>query len=77
MVTRSGLALVGFGVVLGLPLALLMFRGTVTSMNLFNAEIGFGYPIALSSALIVVAVLATVLPARRASIVATTTTETL
>ena len=64
MVTRSGLALVGVGAVFGLPLAILMFRGTVTSMNLFNTEIGFGYPIALSSALIAVSVLATVLPAR-------------
>jgi len=67
MVARSGLSLVGVGVVAGLPLAFLMYRGTMTGMGLFEAEIGFGYPLALAGALIGVAVLATILPARRAS----------
>jgi putative ABC transport system permease protein len=67
MITRSGLVLVAVGVVGGLPLAYLMFRGTVTMLNLFNTELSFGYPIALSAALIGVAVLATVVPARKAS----------
>ena len=70
MITRSGLKLVAFGIVAGLPLAYLMFRGTMTTLNLFEVELGFGYPLGLSSALIVVAVLATVIPARRASGVA-------
>jgi hypothetical protein len=69
-VTRSGLGLIGAGIVLGLPFAYIMFRGTVTSLNLFNAEIGFGLPFALAGTLVVVAVLATVLPARRASTIA-------
>jgi len=70
MITRSGLSLVGIGVLCGLPLALLMYRGTVTGLGLFEAELGFGTPAALSGALVVVAVLATVVPARRASGVA-------
>jgi ABC-type lipoprotein release transport system permease subunit len=36
-------------------------------MGLFEAEVGFRYPLALAGALIAVAVLATVLPAQRAS----------
>jgi len=73
MVTRSGLTLVGVGLVLGLPLAFLMFRGTMAMLDLFAAEVGFAYPAGLSAALLAVAVLATVLPARRASGVAPAT----
>lgn len=69
-ITRSGLALVFFGVVAGVPLSYLMLRSTLTSLDLFESEVSFGYPAALSAALVVVAVLATVLPARRASSVA-------
>ena len=64
---RSGLRLVAVGVALGLPIAFLMLRGTAASLSLFSTEVGFGYPIALGGTLIVVAVLATVLPAGRAS----------
>ena len=67
---RSGLTLVGVGVALGLPLAFLMFRGTVSTLNLFNTEIGLGHPLVLSLTLVAVAVLATLLPAGRASGVA-------
>jgi putative ABC transport system permease protein len=67
MITKGGLALVGMGLVLGLPLAYLMFRGTLSMLNLFSTEVGFAYPLALSGALLVTAVLATLLPARRAS----------
>ena len=70
MVARDGLTLVGAGLVAGLPLAFLMFRGTLNMLNLFNAEMGFAYPLALSGALLVVAVAATLIPARRASGVA-------
>jgi putative ABC transport system permease protein len=73
MVTRSGLTLVGVGLVLGLPLAFLMFRGTMSMLDLFAADVGFAYPAGLSAALLVVAVIATVLPARRASGVAPAT----
>ena len=65
--TRSGLVLVGAGVGLGLPIAFLMLRGTAASLSLFSTEVGLGYPLALGTTLIVVAVLATVLPAGRAS----------
>jgi putative ABC transport system permease protein len=67
MITRSGLGLVALGVIGGLPLAFLMFRGTMVSLNLFDADVGFAYPVALSASLVAVAVLATALPARRAS----------
>ena len=70
MITKSGLALVATGLLLGLPLAYLMFRGTLSMLNLFNAELGFGYPLALSGALVVTAIAATIIPARRASGVA-------
>jgi ABC-type antimicrobial peptide transport system permease subunit len=73
MVARSGLALVGVGLVLGLPLAFAMFRGTAAMMGLFSAEPGFGYPVALAAALLAVAVVAILLPARRASAVAPAT----
>lgn len=67
MVTRSGLVLVALGVIGGLPLAFLMLRGTVVSLDLFDAELSFAYPLVLSASLVIVAVLATVLPAGRAS----------
>ncbi len=67
MLSRAGLLLVALGALLGLPLALLMFRGTAVGLNLFDADLGFSYSIALSATLIAVAVAATVLPARRAS----------
>ena len=73
MVTRSGLTLVGFGVALGLPLVFLMFRGTIVSLNLFNVDIGYGYPLALAGGLLAVAVLSTLIPARSASVVAPVT----
>jgi predicted permease len=73
MVARSGLALVGVGLVLGLPLAFAMFRGTAAMMGLFSAELGFVYPVGLGAALLAVAVVAILLPARRASAVAPAT----
>jgi putative ABC transport system permease protein len=73
MVTRSGLTLIGGGILLGLPLAFLMIQAAIRSMNLFNMEIGLGYPIALSLALMFVAVLSILLPAQRASGVAPAT----
>ena len=36
MITRSGLTLVGVGVVLGLPLVFVMFRATASGLNLFS-----------------------------------------
>ena len=65
--TRSGLTLVAVGIALGLPIAFLMLRGTMASLSLFSTETGLGYPLALGGTLILVALLATVLPAGRAS----------
>jgi putative ABC transport system permease protein len=70
MVTRSGLTLVGLGVLAGLPLAYLMFRATMAGLNLFETDVDYWYSLALGGALVGVAVLATVLPARRASAIA-------
>ncbi len=73
MVARSGLTLVGIGLALGVPLALLMFYGTIQALNLFDVGVGYGYPAALAGSLLAVAVLSTLLPARRASSVAPVT----
>ncbi len=70
MITRSGLVLVAAGLVLGLPLVFLIFRGTASALDLFNVEPSFTYPIVLGFALMGVAVVATVGPARRASRIA-------
>lgn len=70
MMARSGLSLVFLGVLLGSPLAWLMFRGTLSGLGIFEAELGFGIPLGLASTLVVVAILATIVPARRASGVA-------
>lgn len=67
MVARSGLGLVGIGVVVGAPLAWMMMRMAGVGLNLFEAEIGYGLPMTLAATLIAVAVVATVVPARRAS----------
>lgn len=47
-----------------------MFRGALASLNLFETEIRLGHPLALGATLVAVAVLATLLPAGRASGVA-------
>jgi len=69
MVARSGLLLVGLGILLGTPLAFLMFRATIQGFNLFDVDIGYGVPGALFAALVLVGVLSIVLPASRASAV--------
>jgi putative ABC transport system permease protein len=76
MATRSGLTLVGIGLLLGLPLAFLMLQGTTVTLNLFDIDLGFAYPAGLGGSLVVVAVLSTILPARRASAVAPVTALT-
>ena len=70
MVTRSGLGLVGLGVLLGSPLAWVMMRMAGVGLNLFEAEIGYGLPMTLAATLVGVAVLATLVPASRASSIA-------
>jgi putative ABC transport system permease protein len=70
MVTRSGLALAGVGMLLGLPLSYLMYRGVLSALNLFEGGLGFSYALWVTLALALVAALSTFLPARRASRVA-------
>ena len=67
MVTRTGLGLAGIGMLLGLPLAWLVFRGFRAAVNLFAGDVGLGYAATLTGALLGVAALSTWLPARRAS----------
>lgn len=67
MITRGGLVLAGAGMLLGLPLSYLMYRGVANAPNLFGGEVGMGYAVGVTLALGGVAVLATYLPARRAS----------
>jgi len=66
-VSRTGLGLAGAGMVVGIPLSYLMYRAASSTLNLFEGGIAFGYAIKVSVALALVAVLATVLPARKAS----------
>ena len=73
LVARSGLTLVAIGVLAGLPIAYLMFRGAAVGLNLFEAELQYGYSLTLAGTLVVVAVLATLIPASRASGVAPVT----
>lgn len=72
-IARAGLALVGLGIVSGLPLAYLMYRAVASGLGLFETDLGLGYPAGLASALVAVAVVATVVPASRASGVAPVT----
>jgi len=58
------------GVLLGIPLAFAIYRATQGMLGLFEIVPGLGYPTALGSGLLVVAVFATGIPARRASSVA-------
>jgi predicted permease len=67
MVTRSGLSLAGFGMLLGVPLSYVMYRAVVSALNLFEAPLGIGFALWVTAALAGVAMVSTWLPARRAS----------
>jgi putative ABC transport system permease protein len=67
MVARSGLSLVGVGLVLGLPLSFVMYRLVTRALGLFEGEVGFTYAAGVTVALILVATVSTLLPAQRAS----------
>jgi putative ABC transport system permease protein len=67
MVTRSGLGLAGIGMLLGLPLAFVMYRVVASALNLFESAMGLSYAAWVTLALALVAVVSTWLPARRAS----------
>jgi predicted permease len=67
MVTTSGLSLAGLGMVLGLPLAWLMSRAVGSALNIFGARTGMGESVPVAVVLVLVALVASLLPARRAS----------
>jgi hypothetical protein len=67
MVTRSGLTLVGVGMAAGIPLSYVMYRAAANALNLFEGAVAAGYAFKVGGALALVAVIATVLPARKAS----------
>jgi putative ABC transport system permease protein len=73
MVTRSGVGLAGLGMLFGLPLSWLMFRGVSSALNLFAADVGVGNVVWVTAALAGAAIVSTLLPARRASGVAPVT----
>ncbi|MHB1194932.1 MAG: ABC transporter permease [Longimicrobiales bacterium] len=67
MVTRTGLTLAGVGMLLGIPLAYLMYRGVASTFNIFEGDVGVSYAAGVAAVLAGVSLLATWLPARRAS----------
>jgi ABC-type antimicrobial peptide transport system permease subunit len=67
MVTRRGLILTGMGVVLGTPLAILIHRAVMSTLSLFDAELGWSIAIMAGGILVGVAVAASYLPARGAA----------
>ncbi|HSG08524.1 MAG TPA: FtsX-like permease family protein, partial [Longimicrobiales bacterium] len=69
MVTKTGVGLAGVGMIVGLPLSYLMYRAASSVLNLFEAEVALGYALKVAGALAVVALVATVLPAGKASAV--------
>ncbi len=69
MVTRRGLILTGIGLAAGTPLAFVVYRGVLSALNLFEVQLSPSYSLMAGSALVVVAMLASYLPARRAATV--------
>ncbi len=67
MVTRGGLTLAGAGMLLGLPLAWLMYTRAASALDIFSTQGGLAWAGSVVVALGIVAALATWLPARRAS----------
>jgi putative ABC transport system permease protein len=67
MVARSGFALVGTGLLLGIPLSFVMYRLVSRALGLFEGGLGLTYAGAVTAALLLVAAVSTLLPARRAS----------
>jgi putative ABC transport system permease protein len=65
MVQKTALMMAGAGVVLGVPLAFAAERVAVTFVD--NMTTGVEMPIAAAAAMIAVALLAALVPARRAS----------
>jgi ABC-type antimicrobial peptide transport system permease subunit len=67
MFARYGLVLTGIGLLAGVPLAFLVQRGVVSSLNLFEVQISPAYALGGAALLAGVAGLASWLPALRAA----------
>jgi len=67
MVTRRGLLLSALGMALGVPLALGIHRAVMSTLSLFDAELGYGMALIAAALLVGVATLASYLPARSAA----------
>ena len=67
MVTRRGLAMSAAGLILGLPLSFLIHRSVMSTLTLFEADLGIGITLWAGGVLAAVAVLASYIPARGAA----------
>ncbi len=67
MITGRGLALTGIGLAAGVPLAVAVHRGVLSTLGLFEISPSPDYAFAAAGMLVTVAVLACWLPARRAA----------
>jgi putative ABC transport system permease protein len=67
MVTRRGIVLSAIGMLLGTPLAILIHRAVMNSLDLFSADMGFGITFMAGGILAGVAIVASYLPARAAA----------
>lgn len=75
MVTGAGASLAAIGMILGLPLAYLMYRGVASTLGLFGRAdvVGGSFALWIAAILALTALLSTYLPARRASRIAPVT----
>lgn len=67
MITRNGLTLAGIGLLAGVPLSFLVYRGVVSALDLFEVDLSSAYALSAAGMLVAVAVLASWLPALRAA----------
>ncbi len=69
MVARRGLFLTGIGLLLGAPLAFLLHRAVLATLDLFDLELALTFTLAAVALLVATAALASYLPARKAATV--------
>jgi ABC-type antimicrobial peptide transport system permease subunit len=67
MFTTKGLILSGVGLALGMPLAFGIHRAVMSALDLVDADLGYGMAMTAGGLLVVVACLASYLPARSAA----------
>jgi putative ABC transport system permease protein len=69
MVARRGLALTGVGLLLGTPLAFVLHRAVLATLDLFQLELALTFTLGAVAVLVASAALASYLPARKAATV--------